>query len=97
MSAPSSPITSMLIWNGIKIMIKHEPNRCGDFDHIELQSENLVPLPLTRTGYFSHFCYETQIEPYGSALAFMQAWMDHEAMKPEWRAFEQASKQLSLF
>jgi hypothetical protein len=34
---------------------------------------------------------------YGSALAFVQAWLDHEAMKPEWRAYVETSRQLSLF
>jgi len=93
----SAPITTMLIWNGIKIMVTHTPNHFGETDHIELHSENRVPLPVTETGYRSHFCHESHIEPHGSVLAFVQAWLDHEAMKPEWRAYAEASKQLSLF
>jgi hypothetical protein len=87
----------MLIWNGIKIIVTHRPNHCGEIDHIELTSENRVPLPVTETGYRSHFVPERQVEPYGSALAYVQAWLDHEAMKPQWRAYVAASRQMSLF
>lgn len=93
----SAPITTMLIWNGIKIMVTHTPNYCGEIDHVELHAEDRQRLPVTETGYRSHFCHESQVEPYGSALAFVQAWLDFEAMKPEWRAYEFASRQLSLF
>lgn len=93
----SAPITTMLIWNGIKIMVTHTPNRFGETDHIELHAEDRQKLPVTDTGYRSHFCHESQIEAYGSALAFVQAWLDHEAMKPEWRAYVLASQQLDLF
>ena len=93
----SAPITTMLIWNGIKIMVTHTPNRFGEIDHIELHAEDRQRLPITETGYRSHFCHESQIEPYGSALAFVQAWLDHEATNPEWRAYEFAARQMSLF
>lgn len=93
----SAPITTMLIWNGIKIMITHTPNYCGVVDHIELHVENRERIPVTETGYRSHFLHESVIEPYGSALAFVQAWLDHEALDPEWRAYELASRQMSLF
>lgn len=95
----SAPITTMLIWNGIKIMVIHTPHyfKHAEVDHIELHAEDRQRLPVTDTGYRSHFCHESHIEPYGSALAFVQAWLDHEAMKPEWRAYVEASQQLSLF
>ena len=95
----SAPITAMLIWNGIKIMVIHTPGYCkyAEIDHIELHAENGQKLPVTETGYRSHFLPESQVEPYGSALAYVQAWLDYEAMKPEWRAQELASRQLNLF
>lgn len=97
MSAPSTPIIAMLIWNGIKIMVTHTANRFGVVDHIELRSEGNQRLPVTETGYRSHWVYEDQLEPYGSALAFVQDWLDTEAMSPAWRAYVEASKQLDLF
>lgn len=93
----SAPFTTMLIWNGIKIMITHTPNYCGEIDHIELHVENRERISVTETGYRSHFLHESLIEPYGSALAYVQAWLDHEALKPQWRAYESASRQMSLF
>ena len=93
----SAPITTMLIWNGINIIVIHTPNYAGEIDHVELHTENRQRIPVTDTGYRSHFCHESQIEPYGSALSFVQAWLDHEAQSPEWRAYEFASRQLDLF
>lgn len=93
----SAPITAMLIWNGIKIMVTHTPNHCGEIDHIELHAEDRQRLPITETGYRSHFCHESRIEPYGSALAFVQAWLDHEGQSREWQAHVAATQQLSLF
>jgi hypothetical protein len=89
----------MLIWNGIKIMVIHTPHyyKHAEIDHIELHAEDRQKLPVTETGYRSHFLHESQIEPYGSALAFVQAWLDHEAMKPEWRAYIENARQLTLF
>ena len=97
MSAPSNPITAMLIWNGIKIMVTHTPNWSGMVDHIELRSEDNQRLPVTETGYRSHWVYEEHLEPYGSALAFVQAWLDEASQSREWRAEVEASKQLDLF
>jgi hypothetical protein len=63
----SAPITTMLIWNGIKIMVIHTPHyfKHAEVDHIELHAENRQKLPVTETGYRSHFCHESHIEPYG--------------------------------
>lgn len=95
----SAPLTSMLIWNGIKIMVIHTPGYCKhmEIDHIELHAEDRQRLPVSETGYRSHFLHESQVEPYGSALAYVQAWLDNEAMKPEWRAYVENARQLNLF
>jgi hypothetical protein len=53
-------------------------------------------LPVTETGYRSHFCHESRIEPYGSALACVQVWQDHEAIKPEWQSALETALRLSL-
>lgn len=97
MSAPLQPITAILIWNGIKIMVTHTPKRFGIVDHIELHVEDKQRIPVTETGYRSHWLYDEQLEPYGSAIAFVEAWLNDEAGSPEWQAYELASKQLSLF
>lgn len=73
------------------------PNRFGVVDHIEVHAEDHQRLPITETGYRSHWVYEDQLEPYGSALAFVQAWLDTEASKPAWRAYLEASRQMNLF
>lgn len=97
MSAPSTPITAMLLCNGIKIMVTHTPNRFGVVDHIEVHAEDHQRLPITETGYRSIWLYEDQLEPHASALAFVQSWLDIEAVKASWQAYAEASRQMDLF
>lgn len=80
-------------------MVIHTPGYCKhiEIDHIELHAEDRQKLPVTETGYRSHFIHESHIEPYGSALAFVQAWLDHEGQSREWQAHVAATQQLSLF
>ena len=60
-------------------------------------SPERAPLPITETGYRSHFTPRAAMDGYDSAEAFVEAWLDHESRSPEWKAFDQANKQLSLF
>jgi hypothetical protein len=55
-------------------------------------------LPITRTGYLSHFIQPGTIEAHGSdVVAQVTAWLDEEATKPDWRAHVERSKQGDLF
>ncbi|WP_254368252.1 hypothetical protein [Paracoccus sp. Z118] len=61
-------------------------------DHIEMRSEGRTPLPVTETGYRSHFMSKGTVAEHGGAVAFVTAWLDHEAARTGWRG-----AQLSLF
>lgn len=37
------------------------------------------------------------MDGYDSAEAFVEAWLDQASRSQEWKAFDQASRQLSLF
>lgn len=55
-----------IVWQGIPIYLKWEPEaHSGIISHLEIQSENRVPIPITRTGYRSHFCHRSEIEEWG--------------------------------
>ena len=57
-----------------------------------------APLPITRTGYHSHFMQPGTIEAHrGDVVAQIVAWLDEEAAKPAWRAHVEASRQGELF
>ena len=63
--------------------------------HIEVRAP--LPLPITETGYRSHFDRSDTIEAAGRSVAFVLAWLDHEAGRPEWRAAQDRAAQLCLF
>lgn len=81
-----------ITWRGIDIEITFTPERFGISDHIELRSAGRVPLPVTETGYRSNFLPCDHVAEYGGAVAFVTAWLDHEATQTGW-----IGAQLSLF
>ena len=81
-----------IIWRGIALAITFSPEKFGMVDHIELHTENKVALPVTETGYRSHFMASGAVAAHGGAIAFVTAWLDHEAARIGW-----SGAQLSLF
>ena len=49
--------THTLIWNDIEIRLTYQPNKWDVIAHLEVESINpeRAPLPITETGYLSHF------------------------------------------
>jgi len=86
-------------WQGIEIEAIYAPLRWG-MAHLEIRSltPNKAPLPITETGYLSHFHPVGTVEALGGdVVAQMIAWLDEEAQSPQWRKREEAARQLSLF
>ena len=72
-----------IIWRSIPIEITYTP---------ELRTEDKTPLPVTETGYRSHFMNKGAVAHNGGAVAFVTAWLDHKAEQTKWN-----NAQLSLF
>lgn len=61
---------STLNWEGISIAVSHTPQDfCGPFDHIEIKCGQV--LPITETGYRSHFLSPEELEQFDSPEAFV--------------------------
>ena len=93
-------------WNGIHLAVSWEPrwlNLDDDYglDTAHLQIEAVEPeramLPITETGYRSHFTTAEAVTAMGGPVAFVLAWLDEEAATPAWRAQEAAARQFALF
>jgi hypothetical protein len=90
-------------WRDIIIRIRHKPDWSKAagfrFDHLELESiaPPRAPLPITETGYRSHFTSPDVIAAEGGPVAFALAWLDAEARNPAWKKQVAARRQLSLF
>lgn len=96
-----------ILWRGVTIQISYEPDWLGMSTHdnwrnvahlqIEAIAPERAPLPMTETGYRSHFTDPAIIAEAGGPEAFAQAWLEADAARPEWKKREAAARQLSLF
>lgn len=91
-------------WRGITIRVSYEPNFLNsDSPYVpaHLQIESIVParaaLPITETGYKSHFVDPGRIEDVGGPVAYALAWLEAVAGEKWWREREVAGRQLDLF
>lgn len=94
------PQTYRLAWQGIEIEARYWPRKWGVTAHLEIESINpeRAPLPITSTGYCSHFHPPGTIEAQGGdVVAQVTTWLDEEAAKPAWRAHIEAGRQGKLF
>ena len=93
---------STLLWRGIKIMIDYKSNyfesKSGfSTAHLDITTENRVPLPFTESGYRSHFLDASELEQYGTPNDFVKAWLEETAKSEKWKKQEHQRNQLSLF
>ena len=94
-------------WRGITIAVAYEADWLGsgklgsDLARAHLQIEAVKPerarLPITETGYLSHFIGRHVIESAGGPSAYMTAWLDEAAKDRRWIEAEDQARQLSLF
>lgn len=87
-------------WQGIEIEVNYAPLKWGAIAHLEVRSVHPkgARLPITDTGYRSHFHSPGTIEALGgNVVAQVIAWLDEEAARPEWRRYVEASRQGELF
>ncbi len=85
------------VWRGIELEIRHMRNWAAGFDHIEVISAERAPLPITETGYKSHFIQNERIAEYGTSFDYALAWLDDAAQSESWKLKEAQEKQLRLF
>ncbi|MCJ2187879.1 hypothetical protein [Novosphingobium beihaiensis] len=94
------PQTYRFTWQAIDIEAVYTPLRWNVIAHLEIRSisPERAPLPITRTGYRSHFHQPGTIEANGGdVVAQLTAWLNEESQKPEWQNYVEASRQGELF
>ncbi|WKN45380.1 hypothetical protein [Tunicatimonas pelagia] len=91
-------IKDTITWRDIEVTIKYNDcyHKYNDLHIARLKIEAAIPLPITETGYKSHFTHPDNIEASGGAVSFVTAWLDHHAQKPEWIDAEEQRRQYSL-
>jgi hypothetical protein len=95
-------IKGRLQWGDVSLEISYEPGWMGMKDgiaHLEIRvlSPKGAIIPITDTGYRSHFLSSVYVESAGGPVPYVRAWLDSTATTSGWKKREIASRQLSLF
>lgn len=83
-------------WRGILITVTFERQRSVDHLQIETLEPKRAPLPITGTGYLSHFISKKVIDKAEEPAAYVRAWLDQSATKKGWSEIEVTVRQYSL-
>ena len=89
--------TYKLDWQGRKIEISYQPRSFAGCAHLQIRAKHARPLPITETGYRSHFPHAADVEHLGGPVAYVEAWLDAMAQTKAWRRTAQGGYQLALF
>lgn len=93
--------TYRFTWQGIEVEAVYAPRWYGGIiAHLSIRSINpeRAPLPITSTGYLSHFHQPGTVEALGGdVVAQVVAWLDEEAASPEWLEHVERRRQGELF
>ena len=82
------------------LIVAHAPNWYGSsLCRLEVTAADpeQAPLPISETGYRSHFCPGAEVDAAGGPVAYILAWLDAAARDSRWKAADMARRQLSLF
>jgi hypothetical protein len=87
-------------WQGIALSVSFEAEWLGAggcIAHLQVETTERTPLPITRTGYRSHFVPLAEVETAGGPVAYVRAWLEEESSSEEWRSHVEVARQGSLF
>lgn len=92
-----------ILWQGIEIEITYTKSYSKAYheiygyplSHIEIRAKEA--LPVTETGYYSHFSPAPSPDDFADMKTFICEWLDEEAKSPEWKNRQEACRQYSLF
>jgi hypothetical protein len=88
------------VWQGIEMQIIYQLDAysfCDGYAHLEVQTFGRTSLPITETGYRSHFVPRSEVEDCGGPVSYVTAWLNHAAKSPAWKAAEADARQGRLF
>ncbi|HEY2068093.1 MAG TPA: hypothetical protein VGG48_00940 [Rhizomicrobium sp.] len=103
----SRKVVERFEWQGTAVSVSYEADWLGmatefpEFAKAHLEIEAVSPkrakLPITDTGYRSHFLARASVEQAGGPVAYVRAWLDHAAKAPAWKRQRENERQLRLF
>jgi hypothetical protein len=99
-------ITENLKWRGVDLLIMYKSHAFaavgdagGTTAHLEVRSMGAadLPLPITDTGYRSHFLPRGEVEKAGGPGLYVRRWLEQEATSASYKRTLDRWRQLDLF
>lgn len=88
--------THKLEWQGRKLEITYQPHSFAGCAHLQIRVKHCRPLPITETGYRSHFAKAADVAELGGPVAYVEAWLNAMAQTKAWRRTARDGWQLKL-
>lgn len=95
----SGAIEHIIDWQGITLSVAYTPKGRIPVHHLEIRvlKPQGAALPVTATGYRSHF-FDDDVAEFGGAIGYVIAWLDDAAAKTTgWVQQHNSARQMSLF
>lgn len=92
--------THKLVWRDVACRVRHTPNYLSKgWSHIEIVvlKPKGAPLPITETGFRSHFLGYDELQRAGGPVRFFLDWIEREAASKQWSKAEFKWRQGDLF
>ncbi len=88
--------STTIVWQGINIQVNYAPEYFGCHTaHLELKA--LEPLPVTETGYRSHFAPKEHFDAHNNIVDYCLEWLEKSAQKDNWINYALSKQQMRLF
>ena len=84
-------------WQNLPIRVTYRPQYSEGITHVEIYSGDKVPLPITQTGYKSHFFLSDTPPSINEIVEWVLDWLNKDAQSKEWQDYLIQSKQMDLF
>ena len=93
------------IWQGITIDVQYTPDYSPSIKkiygwtlaHLSIERRGAGHLPISKTGYRSHFTAVAAIIENGGPEAYLKAWLDETANSETWQKYIAGERQMKLF
>jgi len=86
-----------LVWRGKQIEVDYQPSSFAGTAHLKIRAKHGQPLPITETGFRSHFTSPADVDHLGGPVAYVEAWLNAMAETKAWKRAERDGVQLALF
>ena len=86
-------------WQGLTLSVDYHPRSFLSLAHLVVRSVDPErgPLPITETGYRSHFLAPAEVDEAGGPVPYVLVWLDDAACAPQWQDHLDRARQGSLF